>query len=53
MSEQYNWFKSYPEFVPQTVDENKYASLAHVFEDVVATFGDQVAFQNMDVTLTF
>ena len=53
MSEQYNWFKSYPEFVPQTIDENKYASLAHVFEDVVATFGDQVAFQNMDVTLTF
>ncbi|MDG1046346.1 MAG: AMP-binding protein [Bacteroidia bacterium] len=53
MSKQFPWFKSYPDFVPQTVDENKYKSLAHVFEDVVKKYGDQVAFQNMDVTLTF
>jgi long-chain acyl-CoA synthetase len=53
MSKQFPWFKSYPDFVPQTVDENKYKSLAHVFENVVKKFGDQVAFQNMDVTLTY
>ena len=53
MSNQFPWFKSYPDFVPQTIDENKYKSLAQVFEDVVKTFGDKVAFQNMDVTLTF
>jgi long-chain acyl-CoA synthetase len=53
MSKQFPWFKSYPDFVPQTVDENKYKSLAHVFEDVVKKYGDQVAFQNMDVTLTY
>ena len=53
MSKQLPWLKSYPDFVPQTIDENKYKSLAQVFEDVVKTFGDKVAFQNMDVTLTF
>ena len=53
MSKQFTWFKSYPDFVPQTVDEYKYKSLAHVFEDVVKKYGSQVAFQNMDVTLTY
>lgn len=53
MSKQFPWYKSYPEFVPQTVDENKYKSLAQVFEDVVEKYGDKVAFQNMDVTLTY
>ena len=53
MSKQFTWFKSYPNFVPQTVDENKYKSLAHVFEDVVKKYGSQVAFQNMDFTLTY
>jgi long-chain acyl-CoA synthetase len=53
MSKQFTWFKSYPDFVPQTVDENKYKSLANVFEDVVKKYGRQVAFQNMDVTLTY
>ena len=53
MSKQFPWYKSYPEFVPQTIDENKYKSLAQVFEDVVEKYGDKVAFQNMDVTLTY
>ena len=53
MSEQFPWFKSYPDFVPQTVDNNKYKSLAAIFDDVVAKYGDSVAFQNMDVVLTF
>lgn len=53
MSEQFKWLKSYPNFVPHTVDEKKYKSLAHVFDDVVKKYSTQVAFQNMDVTLTF
>lgn len=53
MSKQFPWYKSYPEFVPQTVDENKYKSLAQVFEDVVEKYGDKVAFQNMNLTLTY
>ena len=53
MSEQHAWFKSYPDHVPHTVDNNKYESLAKVFDDVVSRYGDQVAFQNMDKTLTF
>ena len=53
MSEQHAWFKSYPAFVPQTVDNNKYESLAKVFDDVVSRYGDKVAFQNMDKTMTF
>ena len=53
MSEQFKWLKSYPNFVPDTVDEKKYKSLAHVFDDVVKKYSTQVAFQNMDVTLTF
>jgi long-chain acyl-CoA synthetase len=53
MSEQHAWFKSYPAFVPQTVNNNKYESLAKVFDDVVSRYGDKIAFQNMDKTLTF
>jgi long-chain acyl-CoA synthetase len=53
MSEQFAWYKSYPANVPQTIDPKKFASLVQVFEDSVARFGDQVAFQNMDKTLTF
>ena len=53
MAEQFPWFQSYPDFVPQTVDNNKYESLAAVFDNVVAKYGDQVAFQNMDVTMTY
>lgn len=53
MSEQHAWLKSYPENVPHTVDNNKYISLAHVFDDAVSRYGDKNAFQNMDKTLTF
>ena len=53
MSEKFKWYKSYPSNVPQTIDPNKYENLVKVFDDTVARFGDQVAFQNMDKTLTF
>ncbi|MGB0850919.1 MAG: AMP-binding protein, partial [Bacteroidia bacterium] len=53
MSEQHAWFKSYPENVPHTVDNDKYKSLASVFDDVVDRYNSKVAFQNMDVTMTF
>ena len=53
MSEKFKWYKSYPSNVPQTIDPNKYENLVKVFDDTVARFGDKVAFQNMDKTLTF
>ncbi|MDB4107705.1 AMP-binding protein [Bacteroidia bacterium] len=53
MFQQHPWLNSYPEIVPQQVDNNKYESLAKVFDDVVGRYGDKVAFQNMDKTLTF
>jgi long-chain acyl-CoA synthetase len=53
MSETHTWFKSYPENVPHTIDNDKYKSVAHIFDDAVARYGDKIAFQNMDKTLTF
>lgn len=53
MTENFIWYKSYPEQVPQMIDENKYKSLIHVFDNAVAKYGNLVAFQNMDVTLTY
>ena len=53
MAEQFPWYKSYPTNVPKTIDVNKYKSLANVFDDVVEKYSDKVAFQNMDVTMTF
>ena len=53
MSEDFLWYKSYPSDVPKTVDPLKYASLSAVYNDTIDRFGDLVAFQNMDVQLTF
>ena len=53
MSEQYLWLKSYPSNIPKTIDPQKYASLNEIFDTAVRRFGDKVAFQNMDVTLSF
>lgn len=53
MNEQYAWLSSYPENVPKSVDNNKYTSLAQIFDDVVTRYKDKVAFQNMDKKLTF
>jgi long-chain acyl-CoA synthetase len=53
MTENFIWYKSYPKGVPHTIDLHKYPSLVHVFDNAVAKFGNLVAFQNMDVTMTY
>lgn len=53
MEEMRPWFNSYPNNVPQTIDPNKYKSLIEVFDNAVAKYGDKIAFQNMDVTMSF
>jgi long-chain acyl-CoA synthetase len=53
MTENFNWYKSYPDNVPHTINPHKYESLIHVFDNSIAKFGDLIAFQNMDVTMTY
>ncbi len=53
MSENFAWLNSYPSHVPKTVDPLKYESIVSVFDNAIKKYGDLVAFQNMDVTLTF
>ena len=53
MTENFTWYKSYPENVPHTIDPHKYESLIEVFDNAVAKFGNLVAFQNMDVKMTY
>ena len=47
------WLDSYPEGVPAQIDADRYASLAELFEDSVARFGERPAFANMGKTLSF
>lgn len=47
------WFKSYPEFVPQQVDVNRYKNLVEVFDESVQKYGNRIAYKNMDVSLTY
>ena len=53
MSENFVWYKSYPSNVPLTVDHKKYSSIVDVFNNAVRRFGNKVAFQNMDVKVTY
>ncbi len=47
------WLKSYPDFVPQTVDVNKYTSILDAYQSTISKFGNRKAFVNMDVSITF
>lgn len=51
--ENFPWLKSYPDFVPHTVDVNVFPSILAVFEESVKKFGDRAAFINMDVRMSF
>ena len=53
MSEEFIWYKSYPSNVPHTIDPHKYGSLIEIFDNAVANYGDKIAFQNMDVTMSY
>ena len=47
------WLKSYPKGVPAEIDVNQYRSLAQVFDEAVAKFGDRKAFTCMGKSVTF
>ncbi|WP_369743822.1 long-chain-fatty-acid--CoA ligase FadD [Pseudidiomarina sp. PP-1MA] len=47
------WLKRYPAGVPETIDPDHFNSLIDIFEQSVKTYGNKVAFVNMDTELTF
>ncbi len=52
MSEFY-WHKSYPDFVPPTINLDGYQNIVDIYKEGIVKFGDKVAFKNMDVEMTF
>jgi long-chain acyl-CoA synthetase len=49
----YPWLKSYPSFVPPTIDENKYSSIIDIFDRGVKNFGNNPAVENMGKAITY
>ncbi len=47
------WFKSYPPGMPKTINVDAYRSVADVFEQSVAKFGNSPAFANLGTTLSY
>jgi long-chain acyl-CoA synthetase len=47
------WLKSYPPGVPETIDVNAYQSVAEVFDQAAAKYGDLPAFSNLGTTLSY
>ncbi len=47
------WFKSYPDFVQQSIPIDRYENIISIFDESVAKYGNKIAYKNMDVTLTF
>jgi long-chain acyl-CoA synthetase len=47
------WVKSYPEFVPKNIDENKITNLASLMEESYEKFPDKEAFRCMGSSLTY
>lgn len=50
---EFPWLKSYPSFVPPTIDEKKYASLIDVFDRAISKYGNQPAVENMGKIITY
>jgi long-chain acyl-CoA synthetase len=47
------WLHSYPKGVAKEIDESKLKILPQIFKDSVNEYGDKVAFENFNSTLTF
>jgi long-chain acyl-CoA synthetase len=47
------WLKSYPPGMPETVDIDAYQSVAEVFDQAVARYGDSPSFTNLGTTLSY
>jgi long-chain acyl-CoA synthetase len=49
----FHWFKSYPDFVRNSIPLDGYENIVSIFDESVNKYGNNVAYKNMDVTLTF
>jgi len=47
------WLKSYPPGMPETIDVDAFQSVAEVFNQAVAKYGDSPAFTNLGTTLSY
>ena len=47
------WLKKYPKGVAHEIQLNEYPSLVELFEESFKKYGDQVAYENMGVKLTY
>ena len=47
------WLKSYPPGMPETIDVDAYQSVAEVFDQAVAKYGDSPSFTNLGTTLSY
>jgi len=48
-----NWLKSYQSGVPESIDPDSYDSICQMISESVADYGDNPAFNNLGVTLSF
>ena len=46
------WLKSYPDFVSPTTEIN-YQNIVEIYDQSIKNFGDNIAYKNMDVELTY
>ena len=46
------WLESYPDFVSPTTEIN-YQNIVEIYDQSIKNFGDNVAYKNMDVELTY
>jgi len=47
------WFQFYPEAVPRQIDPEQYSSAVALFEESIKKYGDAIAFECMDKTISF
>ncbi|EPR70805.1 long-chain-fatty-acid--CoA ligase [Cyclobacterium qasimii] len=47
------WFKFYPEAVPRQIDPEQYSSAVDLFEESIKKYGDAIAYECMDKTISF
>jgi long-chain acyl-CoA synthetase len=53
MTQDFPWFSKYPSGLPHEIGPLEYTSLVELFKVSSKKYRDRVAFENMDVTLTF
>ncbi|MBK9322931.1 MAG: AMP-binding protein [Bdellovibrionaceae bacterium] len=47
------WLKNYPKGIPAEINMQEYTSIMQVFDESCRKYGQQLAFTNMDVSLTY